>query len=366
MNNRMQNNSRLFHGSYAPNDCVFLLKKIDPHYVTIADKEKLIQSGKLHYSQVIHEEKAPSVKYLNLFYELTDKYKIQLAGEVVTLADKIVKHKSDNIVLVSLARAGTPIGVLLKRAIEKIYKKNVFHYSISIIRDRGIDENALDFILSEGHQPNNIVFVDGWTAKGVISNELKKAINKYNSQRNINVPYQLYVISDIGGTANVCATFEDYAIPSSLLNSTVSGLVSRSILNDMIDKNDFHGCVYYSHLQNHDLSNWFIDQISKNFHELKVSTSTAISSKTRYEKTQKFLNFISNKYHVSDINRIKPGIAEATRVLLRRVPDLLILRNIGCSDSLHLEQLAEEKNVDIVEMNDMPFGACSIIKDVIN
>ena len=50
------------------------------------------------------------------------------------------------------------------------------HYGISIVRDRGIDPVALSMIESR-HGTNGIVFVDGWTGKGAIAAELKKAIN---------------------------------------------------------------------------------------------------------------------------------------------------------------------------------------------
>jgi hypothetical protein len=52
--------------------------------------------------------------------------------------------------VVSLARAGTPMGALLARALRWLGRTDVRHYSISIIRDRGIDENALAFILRNG------------------------------------------------------------------------------------------------------------------------------------------------------------------------------------------------------------------------
>lgn len=58
-------------------------------------------------------------------------------------------------------------------------------------------------------------------------------------------------------------------------------------------------------------------------------------------------------------------MAEATRVMLRRIPDLLLLRQLDCTDTHHLEKLAEEKNIQVVVRNDMPFGACALIKDVL-
>ena len=55
---------------------------------------------------------------------------------------------------------------------------------------------------------------------------------------------------------------EDYLIPSGILNAIVSGLVSRSILNDaLVGPGDFHACVHHRHLAPHDLSRAFVDAI---------------------------------------------------------------------------------------------------------
>jgi len=355
-------------GSYCAEDCLFLLKNIKPKFYTIEDKERLIQTGVMHYSEMVNQESAPSQQYADLFVNLTEQYKKRLALEVLQLAKKMVENRHDDICIISLLRAGTPIGVLLNRAINEYSEVNSKHYSISIIRDKGIDENALDYLIFDQKiKPESIVFVDGWTAKGVITEELKKAVQLYNVSRNLNLSEQLFVISDIGGTADFSATFDDYAIPSALMNSTVSGLISRSILNDQINADDFHGCISYSHLENHDRSNWFIDQVADCF---KLSDFQAplqnesLSAKKRQSMTRIFLQKIMHQHHVSNKNRIKPGIAEATRVMLRRVPDLLILKDKLNPNTVHLLKLAREKNIDVVEMNDMPFGACALIKDV--
>ncbi len=53
--------------------------------------------------------------------------------------------------------------------------KRSYHYGISIIRDRGIDAAALDYIESR-HGTKGIVFVDGWTGKGAITGELSRTL----------------------------------------------------------------------------------------------------------------------------------------------------------------------------------------------
>jgi len=61
---------------------------------------------------------------------------------------------------------------------------------------------------------------------------------------------------------------------------------------------------------------------------------------------------------------VKPGVGEATRVLLRRVPDLLLLRNPHDLAVAHLQVLAQEKQVAIVYDEKLPYRAVSLIKEV--
>lgn len=355
-------------GSYSEHDCMFLLKKIKPEFHSIEDKERLIQTGQLHYSQMVSQESKPSPEYEKLFHDLTAKYKYKLAEEILNLSCLISENIKQDVCIVSLVRAGTPIGVLVNKGINNYSQFNSTHYSISIVRDKGIDVNALDYLIFDLKiPPQSIVFIDGWTAKGVITNELKKAITEYNISRKVNISNQLYVVSDIGGTADYSVTHEDYAIPSALMNSTVSGLISRSVINEQIKRDDFHGCISYEHLAQYDYSNWFVCEISNcfktDFFKL-AQVQHEEQRRSRHQLTQNYICLLMNKFNVTDINRIKPGIAEATRVMLRRVPDLLIINDANNPNAEHLITLAKEKSVEVCVLPEMPFGACALIKDV--
>ena len=366
----------MFTGSYNKNDCIFLLKPIKNIQPTpIEEKEKLIQQG-IHYSNFLTPENPPSKEYLNLFYQLLDLNLESFINNLLILAKLINNNYKDNneIVIVSLARAGTPIGILLKRILEKYFHRNVIHYSISIIRDRGIDENALKYILSK-HNEKDICFVDGWTGKGVIKQTLEYYIQKFNKNYNKNIKSDLYVLNDISYQADYSASYEDQLIPSSMLNSIISGLISRSILNKKyLDKNDFHGCKYFEEFKNYDLSNWFIDKIMEEIDKKNINIDNIkIPRKIGYfEKRlkKKYVNGVvkelMKKHNVSDINYIKPGIGEATRVLLRRIPDILIVKNKKDKYIQHLINLANEKDVPVYEEKDLFFNAVALIKELKN
>lgn len=341
--------------SYSENDVILLLKditgQVEPQ--STAERERLIQSGK-HYCEMLPIEYVPTEKYMQVYNEALKNYAKPTALAVGKLADKIIKQKGENVVLVSLARAGIPIGILLKRYIKKKYNKDVPHYSISIIRGRGIDENAMKYLLSK-YEPENLLFVDGWIGKGAILKELEKDISAFKG-----VSSELAVIADPANVTSLCGTHDDILIPSSCLNSTVSGLVSRTFLrDDIIGKDDFHGAVYYGELAESDLSYEFINAIEAEF-ELNSEVEDRIIEGKGVDEVKA----IADHFGIDDINLVKPGIGETTRVLLRRVPwKVLIDEKYKNSDDLaHIVRLAEEKNVPIEYYPLTHYKTCGIIK----
>ena len=247
--------------SYREEDVVFLLKDITGLVKPqpTEEREKLIQAGR-HYSEMLPIEYVPSERYMEVYRKALEVYAKPVALAIGRLADRVVEKRGTDIVLVSLARAGTPVGILLKRYLEKEYGVKAPHYSISIIRGRGIDDNAMKYLL-ERYQPGQLLFVDGWIGKGAILNELKRDLQAYEG-----VLADIAVIADPANVTDLCGTHEDILIPSSCLNSTVSGLVSRTFLReDIIGKDDFHGAVYYEELKDADLSYAFIEAIEREF-----------------------------------------------------------------------------------------------------
>ena len=121
------------------------------------------------------------------------------------------------------------------------------HYGVSIIRDRGIDNVALEAIIKT-HGAENIVFVDGWTGKGAISGQIRDSLA---GDSRFPPDPRLVVLADPCGRAWLAASAEDWLIPSGILGATVSGLVSRSIWPQ---DPGLHGCVVYDHLAEHDVT----------------------------------------------------------------------------------------------------------------
>ena len=357
-----------FYGSYRPDDVEFLLTPLQQVALhEVEEKEQLIQSGARHYSEMLTPEKLPSDEYLQLFADALGRNAARMARDCLSLAEHL-DSRPGPIVLASLVRAGTPVGAIVKRLLEQCFDRTAHHYSISIIRDRGIDEVALDEILARGHSPASIAFVDGWTGKGVINRELQSAIADYNAARHAQVQPHLYVLADLCGVAHYAASYEDYLIPSAILNATVSGLVSRSILNEQIRPGQFHGCLFFEEFRANDLSVAFVDTIVEEARRLpKPACPHAGDAEQTLRRecrrvSEQYMATASAAHGIANPNYIKPGIGEATRVLLRRLPDLLLLRNAEEADVAHLQRLALERGVPVEIDPTLPYSAVSLIR----
>jgi hypothetical protein len=139
--------------------------------------------------------------------------------------------------------------------------------------------------------------------------------------------------------------------------------MSRTILRSgLIGEGDFHGCVFYNELRDEDRTYAFIDRVESCFkfkdHETKALAPVEFSGVEEVHK-------IAWEFNVSDINLIKPGIGETTRVLLRRVPYAVLFKP-GCDKRYisPLLTLAREKNAPAVEYPLVNYNACGIIKTV--
>lgn len=291
---------------------------------------------------------------MEAYRQALENYAGLTAQAVGHLADRIIKARGDGVVLVSLARAGIPVGILLKRYLAFQYKLDVPHYSISIIRGKGIDRNAVGHILNR-HAAQELLFVDGWVGKGAILGELRKSTAEFPG-----VSPQLAVLADPANVTNLCGTHRDILIPSACLNCTVSGLISRTFLrDDIIGPEDFHGAVYYGQLAQEDLSEEFLETICARF-ERNNPPDEVNPHTSGLEEVER----MAKVFGVKDINLIKPGIGETTRVLLRRVPwkVLVSAESKGDASLAHILRLAEEKNVPVEYYPMSNYKTCGIIE----
>ncbi|MDQ0196549.1 cysteine protease StiP family protein [Paenibacillus wynnii] len=356
-------------GSYPPSDVIFLLKDLSDVSLERAteEREEAIQSG-VHYSEMLPVEYQPTDAYIELFHETLRQSSRKVALAVAVVSELIVAQRGLNTVLVSLARAGTPIGVLIKRYIAYRYGVELPHYSISIIRGKGIDENAVIYMLQKHGLDADLQFIDGWTGKGAIRQVLIAACESFYNKYGIKLNDDLAVLADPGYCSATFGTREDYLIPSACLNSTVSGLMSRTVLrDDLIGPNDFHGAKFYKEWLETDVSNTFIEAIGPHFDSVaqEASDIAARMIQSPPEITWqglKDIRSIQESFHIADINLIKPGVGETTRVLLRRVPWKILVNSMDNPNLQHIMLLAADRGVPVEIYPGLTYSCCGIIK----
>lgn len=361
--------------SYAPDEVGWLLQ--DFSAVTLEapteEREEAIQRGGAHYAESLPVEYQPSEQYQALFRAALDTSAARIARAVGAVTETVLaelpgrrKRQGDphpRPVLVSLARAGTPVGVLMRRWARHVHGLDLPHYAVSIVRGRGIDTAALRWLAAH-HDPADVVFVDGWTGKGAITRELAAALRDFEGA---DFDPRIAVLADPGGCVDTYGTRDDFLIPSACLNSTVSGLISRTVLrDDLVGPGQFHGAKFYRELAEADVSRHFLDTVSARFDEVLADARADADALLTADRTPTWAGWaaverISETYGIHDVNLVKPGVGETTRVLLRRVPWKILARRGAGSDLDHVRLLAEQRGVPVEETDDLPYTCVGLI-----
>ncbi|WP_329368779.1 phosphoribosyltransferase [Streptomyces sp. NBC_01483] len=367
--------------SYAPDEVGWLLQDLSD--VTLEapteEREEAIQSGGAHYAESLPVEYQPSPQYQELFQAAlgTSAARIaQAVGAVTELVLAELPHSrlrssggtpTPRPVLVSLARAGTPVGVLMRRWAQHRHGLDLPHYAVSIVRGRGIDANALRWLAAH-HDPADVVFVDGWTGKGAITRELADAIREFESAEDVTgFDPEIAVLADPGSCVRTYGTREDFLIPSACLNSTVSGLISRTVLrSDLVGEYDFHGAKFYRELAGSDVSVDFLDAVAAHFPDVTDAACAQAKELLAADRTPTWEGWaaverISEEYEIHDVNLVKPGVGETTRVLLRRVPWKILARAGAGADLDHVRLLAQQRGVPVEEVDELPYTCVGLI-----
>lgn len=349
--------------SYAPDEVGWLLQDLSDVALEAPteEREEAVQSGGAHYAESLPVEYQPSAAYQELFRAALDASAARVARAVGTVTETVLAERGPRPVLVSLARAGTPVGVLMRRWARRLHGLDLPHYAVSIVRGRGIDTAAMRWLAAH-HAAQDVVFVDGWTGKGAITRELAAAIGRFEG-----FDPEVAVLADPGGCVRTYGTRDDFLIPSACLNSTVSGLVSRTVLRaDLVGPDDFHGAKFYRELADADVSAHFLDTVAARFDEVAdaaVAEARRLSGADRAPTWAGWaaVERISEEYGIHDVNLVKPGVGETTRVLLRRVPWKVLARRGAGPDLDHVRMLARQRGVPVEEVGELPYSCVGLI-----
>ena len=142
----------------------------------------------------------------------------------------------------------------------------------------------------------------------------------------------------------------------------------RIFNRSIIGPEDFHGARVYHEFAAIDQTACYLDTVSSWFSRLDNEISAAARALDAPQpppdwRGMQAVRQIGAAFGIADINRIKPSIGETTRVLLRRVPDRILLREPAHPDTEHIRLLAQEKGVPICVYPDMPYLCCGLIAD---
>jgi hypothetical protein len=354
-------------GSYRPEEVTFLLTDLSGVALEtdLVERERRIRAGR-NYAEVLPVERPPSAEYLALFDRVLAESAGAVAEHVGVVTEMAVAARTHPPVLVSLARAGTPVGILMRRWARFAHGVDLAHYAVSIVRGRGIDTVALDHVVAR-HDPADIVFVDGWTGKGAIVTELGDALDAYRHGTGPDLPRDLAVIADPGACATLYGTRDDVLVPSACLNSTVCGLVSRTVLNDeLIGPGMFHGAKVYRELAADDRSAAFLDAVTARF--AGVADAVAARWKLAYDadRTPTFAGLdtvrrVQAEFGLQSWHLVKASVGETTRVLQRRLPWQILVRPDRRAALGHVLLLAAERDVPVVDYPDMPYSCIGLV-----
>lgn len=70
---------------------------------------------------------------------------------------------------------------------------------------------------------------------------------------------------------------------------------------------------------------------------------------------------ISRSFGINNVNLVKPGVGETTRVLLRRVPWKVLVRPEAMPELAHVLHLAEQRGVEVLEVSGLAYSCVGLI-----
>lgn len=345
-----------FPCSYPPEDVTFLAELAEASPVGAAELRGAVGSGERAIFQMVTAEPEPDAAQLGLFRDALARNRGRLARDVRATAAALADRRPGGVALLSLVRAGVPLGILVAR---ELRRRGVpcRHYAVSLVREVGVDWIALDRVLAD-HAPGEVAFLDGWTGKGATGASLSASVAEYAACRGVRLDGGLHVVQDISGTAPVAGGDEDYLVPSAMLNAAVHGLVSRTILPDpSAARTRLHACAVFAAPACGDLSDGFLRAVEAA--EPAPPASRRDPAALR-QASSAFMAAVAARFGVADRNRIKPGVNEATRAAVLRVPDAVLVRDAGDPEVAHILRAAAASSAPVLVDPAMPYAACVV------
>lgn len=327
-----------------PADVTVQLRPAAARLVSVEEKEALIRAG-VSYGELLTPEQPPGAAQEDAYADALARNGERVGALLAALTARILREPRP--VLVSLARAGTPVGCAAVRLARR-WGHDLPHHTLSIIRGVGIDRVALARVQA-AHPGASLVFVDGWTGKGSILNTLRESLPP-------GVPPRLAVLSDPAGVAALAATHDDLLLPHAALNATVCGLLSRTFFTD---PERLHAARTEEALRDLDHTPHYLDALDRLTRP--YGPDFDLPAGPRPQEPYAAVLRLAADLGVTDPHLVKPSVGEATRVFLRRSPGHLMLRDLSHPDTAHLIRLAQASGTPVSEHPSLPYLAAALI-----
>ena len=221
------------------------------------------------------------------------------------------------------------------------------HYAVSIVRGRGIDANALRWLAAH-HDPADVVFVDGWTGKGAITRELAERQRSRPTVAGFDP--EIAVLADPGSLRadlrhprrlpdplrlpQLDRLRADLAHRAARRPGRPGRLPRREVLPRTRRRGRLGG-----------LPGRRRRPLPRGRGRGRRRGQGAARQRphARPGRAGAAVERISEEYGIHDVNLVKPGVGETTRVLLRRVPWKILARAGAGADLDHVRLLAEQR-----------------------
>jgi hypothetical protein len=355
----------LLRGSYPDDDVVLLFTDLTGAVTPLPMVEVAAlarRSAGLGHRTVVPVEDPPTAQTVALYEELLAAGAREVALLSCVLAARIADAHPGEIVIASIARAGTPVGVIVHRLLRDRYARRSTHYSVSLVPGLDLDLAAVRHILAR-HPAVAVRFLDGWSGKGGIARLLAEQARRVRAELGARLAPELALLADPGRATGLCATREDVLVPSALLNAPVSGLFSRSLVSDLLGPDDLHGAVRYPELAPWDCSVRFVDTIcaaAADIPEAEVRASRQPVGPPDFHGWE-FMEALAEEFRMpSMVSFVKPGLSETCRALIARRPARVLIDPSRPSPALEvILALSKERGVP-VEERPMPYAAIGL------
>ena len=129
----------------------------------------------------------------------------------------------------------------------------------------------------------------------------------------------------------------------------------------------FHAAKVYRELAGEDRSAHFLDAITAEFDAVRDRVAQRWPEVWAGDRSTSFRGLgeverLQHEFGLPSPHLVKPGVGEATRVLIRRLPWLLLVHPSRRARLGHLLVLAEERGVPVVDYTDMSYSCVGLVR----